>query len=100
MHRRTLAEHAPRGRGFWALALLLLACTDPAPAPPPRDGGQADGPVCGDGGGADLCPARPDLPDPIVGRACGPGNFCPCGYFCPQGVCEVADFHPPCDMSR
>ncbi len=64
---------------------------------------------CGDdspGSGADLSfvdgPSAPDfaqgpdLRDPIAGRPCGPGNYCPCGYFCPIDRCEVADFHPPC----
>lgn len=84
-----------------SLSLSLLGACTPLPGAPADAGADAplslvDGgddatkPTCE--GGADLCV------DPIVGRACGPGNYCPCGYFCPAGSCEVADFHPPCDL--
>ena len=40
-----------------------------------------------------------DMSDPVVGRACGAGNFCPCGYFCPNGTCERSDIvSATCDM--
>lgn len=82
--------------GF-VFAFVVLACgVSPSactPSSPLRDAGSdaataADGPALG----ADMST------DPVVGRSCGPGAYCPCGYFCPAGKCEVADFHPPCDM--
>lgn len=76
----------------------LCGCPDGTPSPG-RDGGGDAGIVdggpsaCSDGGNQDMC-----YKDPVVGRSCGPGNYCPCGYFCPAGTCEVAEFHPACDM--
>lgn len=69
---------------LWSLG---VACT---PLPPTPADASLDAPLALTDGGADA--------DPVVGRACGPGSYCPCGYFCPAGRCEVAEFHPPCDL--
>lgn len=78
---------------FFVLALSLSGCPNPLPSPAADAGVDAQPNTCSDGGIGDMCSR-----DPVVGRSCGPGNYCPCGYFCPSGTCEVADFHPACDM--
>lgn len=64
--------------------------------PSPVSDGAVDGAPnsCGDGGSGDMCSSK----DPVVGQPCGPGNYCPCGYFCPSGTCQIAHFHPACDL--
>lgn len=76
---------------LWYL-VFSLGCTAASSPSSLVDGGDGFQASCGDGGSPDLCG------DPVVGRKCGPGNYCPCGYFCPSGTCEISDFHPPCDM--
>ena len=78
-----------RALGIFCACWLLGACV-PTPMPPPPPPTMDGGLCAADAGDAGLCR------DPVVGRPCGPANFCPCGYLCFMDKCEVADFHPPC----
>ncbi len=82
--------------GLHLLLLIVAFGGCPNPTPSPVSDGAVDGAPnsCGDGGSGDMCSSK----DPVVGQPCGPGNYCPCGYFCPSGTCQIADFHPACDL--